>query len=307
MRKILVISLLIALSPGIVSCDQHPERAKHNSASLSPAAAPDQAIEQQASMFSLTGYTTGGAKKWEVSGDSVKLFAKTGEVELDNMSARIWGENNQFVNLTSDVGSFNRKTEVAQFERNVNVTNQEGMRLKTDYLNCQIKSQVVDTEAYVEIERENFKAEGFGLKGRQQLSKVQLNKDVKVEITDEKGEDKDAPPVVITCDGPLEVDYNANIAHFNKNVKVNTEQGVIFADKMDVYIDREEKKLIKIICTGNVRVNQGENNTFSQKAVYLAKERKVILSGEPKLVIYAEEMGGVLGGLGGSFRDEGSD
>ncbi len=307
MRKILVMSLLIALSPGVVSCNQPPEKAKHNSASLSPAAASEEAVEQEASMFSLTGYATGGTKKWEVSGDSVKIFAKTNEVKLDNMSARIWGENNQFVNLTSDIGSFNRKTEVAHFERNVNVTNQEGMRLKTDYLSCQTKSQAIDTEAYVEIEREGFKAEGFGLKGRHQLSKVQLNEDVRVEITDKKGKDKDAPPIVITCDGPLEVDYNTNIAHFNKNVRVNTERGDIFADKMDVYIDREEQKLIKIVCTGNVRVNQGVNKTFSQKAVYLAEEGKVILSGEPKLVIYAEGMGNGLGGLGASFRDEGSD
>ena len=306
MRKILVISLLIALTPGVVSCNQHSEKAKHNSTPLSPAAAPDQAIEQEASMFSLTGYTTGGAKKWEVSGDSVKIFTKTSEVKLDNMNARIWGENNQFVNLTSDIGSFNRKTEKAHFEKNVNVTNQEGMRLKTDYLDCQTKSQAIDTEAYVEVERENFKAEGFGLKGRHQLSKVQLNEDVRVEIADKK-EDKNAVPIIITCDGPLEVDYNTNVAHFNKNVRVNTERGDIFADKMDVYIDREEKKLIKIVCTGNVRVNQGGNNTFSQRAVYLAKEGKVILSGEPKLVIYAEGMKEAMGGLGGSFRDEGSD
>ena len=307
MRKILVMSLLIALSPGVASCNQHPEKAKHNSASLNPAAGPDQAIEQEASMFSLTGYTTGGAKKWEVSGDSVKIFAKTNEVKLDKMSARIWGKDNQFVNLTSDIGSFNRKTEVAHFEKNVIVTNQEGMRLKTDYLSCQTKSQAIDTEAYVEIERENFKAEGFGLKGRHQLTKVQLNKDVRVEIADKKDKDNGGVPIVITCDGPLEVDYNANIAHFNKNVRVNTERGDIFADKMDVYIDREGNKLIKIVCTGNVRVNQGGNKTFSQKAVYLAEQGKVILSGEPKLIIYAEEMEKGLGGLGGSFRDEGSD
>ena len=297
MRKILVMSLLIALSPGVASCNQHLGKAKHNSASLPPAAGPDQAIEQEASMFSLTGYTTGGAKKWEVAGDSVRIFAKTNEVELDNMSARIWGKDDQYMNLTSDIGGFNRKTEVARFEKNVIVTNQEGMRLKTDSLNCQTKSQAIDTEAYVEIERENFKAEGFGLKGRHQLSKVQLNKDVRVKIADKKDKDKQGVPIVITCDGPLEVDYNANIAHFNKNVKVNTERGDIFADKMDVYIDREEQKLIKIICTGNVRVNQGGNKTFSQKAVYLAEEGKVILSGEPKLIIYAEEMEKGLGGF----------
>ncbi len=295
MRKILVISLLIALSPAAISCNQYQRKAEHNSDSIPSEAVPDQAIEQEASMFSLTGYTTGGTKKWEIGGDSVRIFAKTNEVELDNMSARIWGENNQFVNLTSDVGSFNRKTEVARFEKNVNVTNQEGMRLKTDYLNCETKTQAVDTDAYVVIERENFRAEGFGLKGRQQLSQVQLNEDVRVEITDEK--DKGGVPVVITCDGPLEVDYNTNIAHFNENVWVNTEQGDIFADKMDVYIDRDQQKLIKIICMGNVRVNQGGNKTFSHRAVYLAEEGRVILSGEPKLVIYAEDMKDGLGGF----------
>ncbi len=306
MRKILLISLLIMLSPVVASCNQPAKKPKDNTGLPAPDAT-DQAVEQRASMFSLTGYTTGGAKKWEVSGDSARIFAKASEIELDNMTARIWGENNQFVTLTSDIGTFNRKTEKAHFEKNVIVTSQEGMQLKTDYLNCQTKSQVIDTEAYVEIERENLKAEGFGLKGRHQLSKVQLNEDIKVEIADEKGKEEAGSPIIITCDGPLELDYDANVAHFNKNVKVSTEQGDIFADKMDVYINREERELTKIVCTGNVRIDREGSNTFSHKATYLAKEGRVILSGEPKLVIHAGQMEKGLGGLGGSFRNEGSD
>jgi len=76
---------------------------------------------------------------------------------------------------------------------------------------------------------------------------------------------------------------------------------------MDVYINREERELTKIVCTGNVRIDREGSNTFSHKATYLAKEGKVILSGEPKLVIHAGQMEKGLGGLGGSFRNEGSD
>lgn len=296
MKKILVISLMIMFTFGIAACSQRSRKGKQveNISSATEATAAggtvEQDVEQKVSTFLLTRYTTGGAKEWEVRGDSAKIFIKDNRVKLDDMVARVWGDGGNCVTLSSDIGSFNRVSEDAHFEKNVIVTAEDGAQLRTDYLDWhphgqgQYKSQLISTDAYVQIERENLKAEGVGLRAKHELNNVQLNKEVKVRV---EGEEL----IVITCDGPLEIDYKASIAQFNKNVKVNSQRGELFADKMDVFIDKEKKSITKIICTGNVRINQGGNNTFSQRAIYLAEENKVILTGEPKLVICPGEMG----------------
>jgi lipopolysaccharide assembly outer membrane protein LptD (OstA) len=48
-------------------------------------------------------------------------------------------------------------------------------------------------------------------------------------------------------------------------------------------------KIEKIVATGNVKIMQGENISYSDEAVYDAMAKKIILSGKPKLVIYSTE------------------
>ena len=43
-------------------------------------------------------------------------------------------------------------------------------------------------------------------------------------------------------------------------------------------------------CTRNVKIRQGQSSTLSERAVYLAKEGRVILTGAPQLVIYPDEL-----------------
>ena len=85
----------------------------------------------------------------------------------------------------------------------------------------------------------------MGATGKPALSKVSLEKEVKVQILPAKEKDKDkesaagADKVIITCDGPLSIDYEKNFATFNNNVKVDRQDSQIYSDRMDVYFNRE--------------------------------------------------------------------
>jgi len=88
-------------------------------------------------------------------------------------------------------------------------------------------------------------------------------------------------PTIITSDGPLEIDYQKNIAHFAENVVARDERGHLFADFMDVFYSQETRKVFKIISTGNVIIKTKDGNTtYSDNAIYLADEGKVILGGD---------------------------
>jgi lipopolysaccharide assembly outer membrane protein LptD (OstA) len=154
--------------------------------------------------------------------------------------------------------------------------------------------------------------EALGALGHTDFKQVTLQKDVKVQITPKKEplnrQSKKAGVnqgrVIITCDGPLEIDYAKNVAVFSNSVKVDKEDVQIYSDTMDVYflVDKEKKpgsaavpgqiqvgSIDKIFCRGNVKIVRGENVSYSDEALYTADDKKITLLGKPRLIIYSTE------------------
>lgn len=269
----------------------------------------DQEADQQISEFSLTGYGEKGKKNWDLSGKSADIFNEV--VKLNDVVGNLYGKEED-IKLTAERGDFNKTDGKVHLEENVIITTSSGTKLTTDSLDWDRKNQLVTTDDVVNIQRQNMVTVARGAKGEPSLKKVALEKEVQVDINPmepQKGEVGVKEKIVITCDGPLEIDYEKNIATFNKNVKVNREDSIIYSDKMDIYFlssgkeNKEVKdanapegsvgfmgsKIDKIVARGNVKVIRGENISYSQEAIYSAVDRKIILSGRPKLIIYSTE------------------
>jgi len=186
------------------------------------------------------------------------------------------------------------------------ITTSSGARLTTDSLDWDRKKQLVSTKELVNIAKENIVTTAQGATGQPDLNKVILQKDVKVDINPES-QGKQAKgvknKVTITCDGPLEIDYLNNVATFKNNVKVDNQESLIFSDTMDVYFIRSKKdnpsleaeaqalgaNIDKIIARGNVKIVRGDNVSYSEEAVYSALDKKIILRGQPRLIVYSAE------------------
>ena len=78
---------------------------------------------------------------------------------------------------------------------------------------------------------------------------------------------------------------------------------IIYSDRMEAFfaMDRNEVKKTEglqepiagsieiIVAKGNVRIIRGDNISYSDEAVYNAKDKKIILNGKPRLVFYSKE------------------
>ena len=53
--------------------------------------------------------------------------------------------------------------------------------------------------------------------------------------------------------------------------------------------DMMGSKIDKIVARGNVKIVRGENVSYSDEAIYTAADKKITLSGRPKLIIYSTE------------------
>ena len=117
------------------------------------------------------------------------------------------------------------------------------------------------------------------------LKKADFVKDVEVEFPGEKGKDF----TKITCDGPLEIEYQQGRATFNHNVIVENKDGKLFSNKAIVFFNQEDKKIERIISEGNVRIFREDNVVFARRATYLGSEEKLVLEGSPRLIYFPEE------------------
>ncbi|MEK6727638.1 MAG: LPS export ABC transporter periplasmic protein LptC [Candidatus Omnitrophota bacterium] len=265
--------------------------------------------DQQISEFSLSGYGEKGVKAWDLAGKTADIF--TDVVKLQSVIGNLYGKEED-IKLTADSGDFNKTDGKVHLEKNVVITTTTGTKLTTDSLNWDRRGQVVTTKDYVNIQRENMVASGKGAVGEMGLKQVSLQKDVQVDILPEVKEGRVPDPkdkTVITCDGQLEIDYDKNVAVFKDNVKVERPDSTIYSDRMDIYFIPSGKeasgpeksaesntspslmgsKIDKIFAKGNVKVLKGENITYSDTATYTSGDKKVVLTGRPKLIIYSTE------------------
>ena len=231
---------------------------------------------QRVYSFSFSKYTDNGTKELEIEGDSADIFSQN--VALINVIAKAYAEESP-VTITADKGSLNRSTNDVVLNNNVVATTENGTRLITEQLQIHTSDKRMESDVETKVKKDNIHIEGMGATSDSEISKVTFKKNVTVVIQNPESEKK--TPTIITSDGPLEVDYKRNIAHFSKNVVARHEQGTLTADYMDVIYEKESRRVSKIIARGNVVVVSKEGNkTFSDTAIYLAKEGRIILGGD---------------------------
>ncbi|GAB4484976.1 MAG: lipopolysaccharide transport periplasmic protein LptA [Thermodesulfovibrionales bacterium] len=88
-------------------------------------------------------------------------------------------------------------------------------------------------------------------------------------------------PITVTADS-LVADNKNHTAAFEKNVIAKTSDMTIYADTMLVYYREDGGEVTKIEAVGSVKLLKETKVITAQKAVYIAAEEKVILTGEPR-------------------------
>lgn len=258
-----------------------------------------QQVEQKILTFDLVNYAEDGMKKWQLKGDSADILAEI--VNLTNIDMETYDEPK--VTLTALKGAYDRENKEISLFEDVEALTSDGIRLTTDYLKWHGATDTITTDKPVRIERSDVVADGIGAKAFPQMKKMILNKDVIVRLEksvirdidmslkEEPQEDKDERPskAIITCSGPLEIDYENNIAIFNDDVLVDDKKGKIYSDKMEAFLDPVSKNIVKVVAEGEVRVVQGKDSTYSQKAIYTTHDQKITLIGKPRIYIHTTE------------------
>ncbi len=245
-----------------------------------------QEVTQQVDGFTLQGFNAQGDPSWKVNGDTADILGDT--IKISNVDANTYGDNE--VNIKARHGEVNKVSGNVRLQQDVVVTTSEGSQLKTDSLQWEKEKNTVSTPDRAVITDKAMKADGIGLTANSELKTAQLERNVTVEMDTEASEKTGEPQqIVITCDGPMELDQANNMAILRENVIAVRGEETLKADVIEVYFDPETRKIVTIVCTDNVSVQRGENISYSDKAIYNAADQKVIFVGRPKLIMKTDE------------------
>ena len=234
--------------------------------------------------FYLSSHKETGSLDWEVYGNNAIIDGNN--VAINTMHGNYYMANDT-INIKSDRADLDKASMDVLLRDHVKIENKEGMKLTTDVLDWQRNSDLVTTDAPVQIDRGDMQIKAKGMRGNTDLKTVNFKKDVKTKLSNATPQMKGV--VTITCDGPLEVEYNGGQAVFYNNVVMTHEEGVIYSDKATAYFDSEQKTITRILCEGHVKIVKDQNVSYAQKATYLRAQAKVVLEGRPRLIYYPEK------------------
>ena len=249
-----------------------PKRA----ATASQAASSKDAI----SIFTLEGHDDSGRRKWQVRGQSADILSEM--VHLSPVAATSYGQTQ--VDLKAQKGDYQKASQDIYLKKQVVVTSSDGMRLTTDSLRWLAKQETAITPDWVTVTQAGMKITGRGAKAFPNRKFIRLERRVKLILDGERGR------TVITCDGPMEVDYGRRKARFWRSVVVRDAKGMIQADRMDVTLT-PANQVEKAAFWGHVKINHGPQSAFANRANYWQPQGRTSLIGHPKLVMLPKEEG----------------
>ncbi|MFH1836729.1 MAG: LPS export ABC transporter periplasmic protein LptC [Candidatus Omnitrophota bacterium] len=286
-KKIVGIFLFLCLTVIIFfRTDSHKEENIEEKAQAEEKKKTGTDLEQKVLSFSIDGRNPNGVRQWHLEGKSADIVGD--DIYLDDMGAVAYGDNTVVV-LTSDKGIYSKGRGEVELVGNVNVSSDDGLTLTTEKAKWSQNTKEISTDDMVNINRDGLNAVGKGGMANSDTMYAILRKDVTVEMK---------PDTTIICDGPLEIDYNAHVAVFKNNVKVEDKDGKLFSDMLTVEFDADTEKLTRVVAEGNVKTKKGRSYTISEKAIYTESTKSAKLLGRPRIIIDPEEIE-KLEGLGG--------
>jgi lipopolysaccharide export system protein LptA len=87
-------------------------------------------------------------------------------------------------------------------------------------------------------------------------------------------------PVQVTADRMVSESRTDQIV-FSGNVEVHRGELYVKADRLEVFQDRQSRKVSRMVASGNVFIRRGEQAATAERATFIESEQKAILTGNP--------------------------
>jgi len=242
----------------------------------------DETTDQAMSAFTLTGII-GGQKEWELTGYGATA---DGPIVTIRRPEAVGFDVERTTYLTASAAQVHQQSRHVRMEHDVTIHTSDGVWLSTPVLHWMPNEEQFATDQSVRIETDHMLLRGRGATGRTPLKHATLLTDIEMVLNPSEEDVPGGPSHVhITCDGPLEFDYEKNIATFHENVHVQDSNGDLYAETLIAHLESTSNTIRYAEAIGSVRIVQNQHTAHSERAIYEPALGKVTLVGRPSLLV----------------------
>ena len=235
--------------------------------------------------FTLTGYEEDGSKRWTMNGEGASV---TDDIVTIHHPDAVGYDPLRTAFLTASAAQMRQADRHVRLEHEVTIHTTDGLWFASPVLHWMPDRNEVATDTAVRIETDHMLLRGREAQGFTQLKHVTIERDIELVLnpTDHDAAGGGPKQVTITCDGPLQFDYEHNIATFEQNVHVQDPSGDLYSDTLVAYLNQTSHTIRYAEATGRVRIHQNQNTALSERAIYEPGIGKITLVGKPSLLLY---------------------
>ncbi|MDP3767839.1 MAG: LPS export ABC transporter periplasmic protein LptC, partial [Dehalococcoidia bacterium] len=249
----------------------------------------DRSPDREMDRFTLSSFRADDTRKWELQGQGAVVEGKIISVLKPD---GVGYDQARSARMTAGAAQVNQDSRYIRLEYEATIHTSDGLWFTSPVLYWMPDQHRFETDNPVRIETDRMLLRGRGSHGSTALKHATILRDI--ELVMPPGEGQGAPGaggpskkhVTITCDGPLEFDYEHHIATFRNNVRVQDASGDLYSDVLVAYLNQAGRTIRYAEATGRVRIVQQHNTATSHKAVYQPSLGKITLVGRPSLLVY---------------------
>jgi len=233
--------LILTLGLLLAGCGKTDGSGKAGKGAVNEAGESEIGVHHKVYHFRLEGLTKEGKDQWYLEGK----FAKV--VGSDVIIRDIKGEGSKGdieAVLIADGGVYNKETGVTELKGNVLIATSDNGRISMDYARWDTSKEEITTDSDVKIEHSGITLDGTGAIVKPNQEWAELTKNIKA---------IDSTKRIITCEGPLQVNYKKRVAIFNNNVVIVDPEGKICAEKLIAYFNPDTREIERLEWIGDVK------------------------------------------------------
>ncbi len=231
-------------------------------------------------------------KEWELWAQDAYNFKEDGNWILEDVKIRLFGADNIYYDVTGKRGQIDPKRENIRIEGEVNTLTSNGYLLKMNDVVYKSDTKVMTSDSKVQMLGPEIKGEsrlvltGDGMNTNMETNEVRILHNVRANKTLQKGQ-------LVTLKSESAI-FNAKNyrAEFNENLVVDYGAYRVSGRKGTLEVDPSNHRVNKVTVEGGVKLSDIQRLALSDKVTMHVAERKVTLSGDPRLIQNNNELKG---------------
>lgn len=236
--------------------------------------------------------TRADGKEWELWAEQAYNFREDGTWILEIVKIRFFGSDNIYYDVTGKKGQVDPKRKNIKIEGAVTTLTSNGYLLKMNDTVYNSDTKIMTSDSPVKMLGPEIKGEsrleltGFGVTTNMETNEVKILKDVHAKKVLQKGQ-------LVTLESVSAL-FNAKNykAVFDQNLVVDYGAYRVTGQKGVLEVDPKNHRVNSVSVEGGVKLSDIQRLALSDKVTMYVAQKKVVLSGSPRLIQNNNELRG---------------